>query len=53
MVELSISKEKLEEIRKKDPQLTAMTNQWEQAFRGKVQVSTDANKNLIIRKSNG
>ena len=36
---ITYSKSDLEKMRKKDPNLQAMADQWEQAFKGKVQAT--------------
>jgi hypothetical protein len=40
----------MEEIRKKDPRLQTMVQQWERAFGGQVQVKKDKDGNLIVVK---
>jgi len=48
MKELVYEKSQLERIRKKDPRLSAMTDQWERMFGEKVSVSVEE-RGLVVR----
>lgn len=51
-LEIIYSPKHVEDMRRVDPQFVVMTQQWEQMFRGRVQVTLQADRSLVVKPRN-